>query len=114
MSEDPVPVPAPAHNGNEIAVILMVTGMIEYRNRMIASFLDRFEQGSDRLHRERKERGVKKQSEYLMTIADQIRELAQDNAYDIRSLMVHLERRQEQNRIAGGTTGRHGQVYYIQ
>ena len=33
MSEDLVPVPSPAHDGNEIAVILMVTGMIEYRNR---------------------------------------------------------------------------------
>ena len=114
MSEDLVPVPAPAHNGNEIAVILMVTGMIEYRNRMIATFLDRFEQGSDRLHQERRPRGFKKHSEELIRVADRIHELAQDNAYDVRNLMVHFDRQRELSDSEGGNTGHHGPVSYIQ
>ena len=114
MSEDLVPVPSPAHDGNEIAVILMVTAMIEYRNRMIATFLDRFEQGSDRLHQERRPRGLKKHSEELIRVADRIHELAQDNAYDVRNLMVHFDRQRELSDREGGNTGHHGAVSYIQ
>ena len=119
MTGDPVPVPvetAPGtfHNGDEVAVILMVTGMIEYRNRMIATFLDRFEQSSDRLHQERRARGFKKHSEELIRVADRIHMLAQDNAYDIRNLMVRIDRQQELGDSAGGNTGHHGQVCYIQ
>ena len=114
MSEDLVPVPATAHDGNEIAVILMVTGMIEYRNRMIATFLDRFEQGSGRLHQERRPWGLKKHSEELIRVADRIHELAQDNAYDVRNLMIHFDRQRELGDSAGGNAGHHGPVNYIQ
>ena len=114
MSEDLVPVPAPVHDGNEIAVILMVTGMIEYRTRMIATFLDRFEQGSDRLHKECRPQGRKKHSEELIRVADRIHELAQDNAYDVRNLMVHFDRQRELSNSEGRTTGHHGPVSYIQ
>ena len=56
MNGESVPVTAPVHDGNEVATILLVTGMIEYRNRMIATLLDRFDKDSERLHRERRER----------------------------------------------------------
>lgn len=114
MTGEPVPAPAIIHDGNEVAVILLVTGMIEYRNRMIAGLLDRFEKDSDRMHRERKDWGLKKKSQELIGITDRIQGLAQDNSYDIRNLMVHLERREEQGCSAGGNTGHHGQVCYIQ
>ena len=97
-----------------IAVIMMVTGMIEYRSRMITSFLDKFEKGTDRMHQERRSRGLKKQSENLIRIADRIHELAQDNAYDVRNLMVHLDRQRELSNSEGGNTGHHGPVSYIQ
>jgi hypothetical protein len=113
MTGDAVPVPAPVHDGNEVATILLVTGMIEYRSRMIASLLDRFEKDSGRMHRERRARGLEKRSRELIGITDRIHGLAQDNAYDIRNLMVHLERREEQGCSAGGNTGHHGQVCYI-
>jgi hypothetical protein len=113
MNEDSVPVPAPIHNGNEIAVILMVTGMIEYRSRIITSFLDQFEKVSDQMHQVRRTRGLKKQSENLIRIADRIHELAQDNSYDVRNLMVHLERQEEQG-MTDRNTGHSGQVCYIQ
>ena len=114
MNEDLVPVEAPVQDGNEIAVILMVTGMIEYRTRLIATFLDRFEQGSDRLHKERRPQGLKKHSEELIRVADRIHELAQDNAYDVRNLMVHFDRQRELGDSEGGNTGYHGPVSYIQ
>jgi len=114
MSEDLVQVSAPAHDGNEIAIILMVTGMIEFRTRMIATFLDRFEQGSDRLHQERRPQGLKKHSEELIRVADRIHELAQDNAYDLRNMMVHLDRQRELSNSEGGNAGHHGPVSYIQ
>ena len=114
MNEDSGPLPATIHNGNNIAVILMVTGMIEYRNRIIATFLDRFEQGSDRMHRQHRARGLKKQSEDLIRIADRIHELAQDNSYDVRNLMIHLERQEEKDCNGNGNTDHHNQVCYIQ
>ena len=119
MNGDVVPVleemvPKTNHNSHEIILIRKVTSMIAYRNRMIATYLNQFEQGSDWLHQERKDRGVKKRSEYLIGITDQIHELVQDNAYDIRNLMIYLERKREQGITAGGTTGHDGQVSYIQ
>jgi hypothetical protein len=119
MNEGSVPVSeemmSPAtHNGNHIALILMVTGMIEHRNRMIATCLDRFEQTTDQLHHEHRSWGLKQHSDDLIRIADRIHELAQDNAYDMRNLMVHLDRQKELGEGSGGTTGRHGQINYIQ
>ena len=114
MTGDAVPAPAPVHDGNEVATILLVTGMIEYRSRMIATLLDRFEKDSGRMHRERRARSLKKKSEELIGLTERIHCLAQDNAYDIRSLMVHLERQEELGCSAGENTGHHGQVCYIQ
>jgi hypothetical protein len=114
MTGESVPATAPVHDGNEVATILLVTGMIEYRNRMIATLLDRFDNDSERLHRERRERGLKKRSQELVGIADHIHRLAQDNAYDIRNLMIHLERQEEKGCRASGNTGHQGQVCYIQ
>jgi hypothetical protein len=102
------------HDNNEIAVILMVTTMIEHRNNMIAKSLDRFEQGSDRLHQERRKRSLKQISEELISIADQIHELAQDNAYDVRNLLVHLYRHKMLHDSATWNTGNHSSVCYIQ
>jgi hypothetical protein len=114
MNGESVPVTVPVHDGNEVATILLVTGMIEYRNCMIATLLDRFDKDSDRFHRERRERSLKKRSQELVGIADHIHRLAQDNAYDIRNLMVHLERQEEKSCNASGNTGHPGQVCYIQ
>ena len=114
MNGETVPEPALVHDGNEVATILLVTSMIEYRNRMITSLLDRFDKDSDRLHRERRERFLKKRSQELVGIADHIHRLAQDNAYDLRNLMIHLERQEEKGCSASGNTGHQGQVCYIQ
>jgi len=114
MNGDSVSAPAPVHNGNEVSTILLVTGMIEYRSRMIATLLDRFEKDSDRMHRERRARSLKKKSQELIGITDRINGLVQDNSYDIRNLMVHLERQEEKGCNTSGNTGHHGQVSYIQ
>jgi hypothetical protein len=114
MTGESVPMTVPVHDGNDIATILLVTSMIEYRNRMMSTLLDRFDKDSDRFHRERRERGLKKRSQELVGIADHIHRLAQDNAYDVRNLMVHLERQEEKGCNASGNTGHQGQVYYIQ
>lgn len=114
MTSESVQAPSPVHDGNVVGVILLVTGMIEYRNRQIALLLDRFEKDSDRLHRERRMRGLKKKADELMGLTDRIHGLAQDNAYDIRNLMAHLERQEEQGCSASENTGHHGQVCYIQ
>ena len=114
MNGETVPVTAPVHDGNEVATILLVTSMIEYRNRMIATLLDRFDKDSERLHRERRERSLKKRSQELVGIVDHIHRLAQDNAYDMRNLMIHLERQEEKGCRASGNTGNPGQVCYIQ
>lgn len=114
MTHDSLPVAEPVHDGNEVAVILLVTGMIEHRNRMIASLRDRIEDASERMHRERNTRRIEKQAQNLTELADRIRLLAQDNAYDVGNLMIHLGRRQEQGSNGDGNTGHHGQVCYIQ
>jgi len=114
MTGESVPATAPVHDGNEVATILLVTGMIEYRNRMIATLLDRFDKESERFHQERRERYLKKRSQELVGIADHIHRLAQDNAYDVRNLMIHLERQEEKGCNASGITGHQGQVCYIQ
>ena len=114
MNGETVAVTAPVHDGNEVATILLVTSMIEYRNRMIATLLDRFDKDSDRLHQERRERYLKKRSQELVGIVDHIHRLAQDNAYDMRNLMIHLERQEEKGSRASGNTGHQGQVCYIQ
>ena len=114
MTGDSVPVPAAIHDGNEVATILLVSSMIEYRSRMIATLLDRFDKDSDRMHRERRARSLKKRSQELIGITERIHGLAQDNSYDIRNLMVHLERQEEKGCNTSGNTGHHGQVSYIQ
>lgn len=114
MKGETVPLTAPVHEVNEVSTILLVTGMIEYRSRMIATLLDRFEKDSGRMHRERRARGLEKWSRELIGITDHIHRLAQDNAYDTRNLMVHLERQEEKGCNASGNTGHHGQVCYIQ
>ena len=114
MTGESVTATAPVHDGNEVATILLVTSMIEYRNRMIATLLDRFDKDSDRLHRERRERSLKKRSQELVGIVDHIHRLAQDNAYDMRNLMIHLERQEEKGCSASRNTGHQGQVCYIQ
>jgi hypothetical protein len=88
--------------------------MIEYRSRMIATLLDRFDKDSDRMHRERRARSLKKRSQELIGITERINGLVQDNSYDIRNLMVHLERQEEKGCNTSGNTGHHGQVSYIQ
>ena len=114
MNGETVPLAAPVHDGNEVATILLVTSMIEYRNRMNATLLDRFDKDSDRMHRERRARSLKKRSQELIGITDRINGLVQDNSYDIRNLMVHLERQEEKGCNTSGNTGHHGQVSYIQ
>lgn len=114
MNGETVPVTGPVHDSNEVATILLVTSMIEYRNRMIATLLDRYDKDSERLHRERRERYLKKRSQELVGIVDHIHRLAQDNAYDTRNLMIHLERQEEKGCSASGNTGHQGQVCYIQ
>jgi hypothetical protein len=114
MTGDSFPVTETVHNGNEVAVILLVTSMIEYRNRIIAALVERIENGSARMHRERRAPRLGKQAQDLTDLADRITILAQDNAYDVRNLMVHLGHRQEQGSSAEGNTGHHGQVCYIQ
>ena len=119
MTSDPAPVPvaqvpALVQNGDEAAVIQMVTRMISHRNHRIAELLDRFEKGTGRMHRERMPRGMRRLSDELIGIADQIHGFAEDNGYDTRKMMVYIERRQKQGGIESGNTGHHGQVCYIQ
>ncbi|WAC05125.1 MAG: hypothetical protein OS112_00425 [Methanoregula sp.] len=119
MTGDPAPVPVaqvPAliRHDDEEAVILMVTRMITHRNHRIAELLDQFEEGTSRMHRERMPRSIRKSSDELIGIADQIHGLAEDNGYDTRKMMVYLERRQKQGESEEGITGHHGQVCYIQ
>lgn len=119
MTGNPAPVPvarvpALVLNEDEAAVIQMVTRMITHRNHRIAELLDQFEEGTSRMHRERMPRSIRKSSDELIGIADQIHGLAEDNGYDMRKMMVYLERRQKQKDSRGGNSGHHGQVCYIQ
>ena len=103
-----------AHDGNDVAVILMVSGMIAHRNRLMNDLLKKFGAESDRMHRDSTPRSAGRRGDDLIAIADRIHGLAQDNGYDMRKLVVYLARSGEDALNAGGNTGHHGQVCYIQ
>jgi hypothetical protein len=106
------PVPVRDHDG--IAVILMVSGMIAYRGRLIAGLLKKFEETSDRMHRDQTPHSAGRRADELVSLANRIHGLAQDNGYDVRKLLVYLGRREEDMLREGADTGQFGQVCYIQ